>query len=152
MDDPILNPTPSDQLITPEMSKVMKSCAVLASCVVVIGALIMNANAGDKDDQLPFGDLGTGNPSQTTQQQPQVQGVQADSVGPNRPVSAAPEMTSTPSPTVVPTDSPTPTPTPNPTSAPNPTSTPTNTPTLTPTETPTPTVFPTVTISPTPTI
>lgn len=151
MDDPILNPTPSDQLITPEMSKVMKSCAVIASCVVVIGALIMNANAGDNEDRLPFGELGTGTAQQqASQQQPQVQGVQTEPVGPNRPVSTTPEPTSTPSPTVVPTDSPTPTP--SPTSAPNPTSAPTNTPTVTPTESPTPTVTPTGTITPTPTI
>ena len=139
----------------PAFSSILKSIAVIASCVVIIGALIIKVNAGgeDKSDLFPLDSLEKG----TSNSNPQVLGSESEKTSPQgplgQPVSAAPTEVLTP--TSTPTPEPTSTPVNTPTSAttPNPTSVPA-TPTLTPspTETVSPTVSPSLTLTPTPTI
>jgi hypothetical protein len=85
----------SESLITPQMARVMKACAVIASCVVIIGALIMNVQAREKKDSdvIPFGDLQINSTQPNSQQQPQVQGVESGPIGPSKSLSYTPPPT-----------------------------------------------------------
>jgi hypothetical protein len=136
----------SESLITPQMARVMKACAVIASCVVIIGALIMNVQAREKKDSdvIPFGDLQINSTQPNSQQQPQVQGVESGPIGPSKSLSYTPPPTETPSVTLTSTPSPSPTSTPTPV--------PTSTPTVTPTSTPIPTTTPTTSETSTPSV